>query len=148
MAEGRWVYLSALAELKILKPIRIVCNRTNIATTGNHYGIPKRRKAVLVDDIAKDCRELIEEKCAAKGWKILELAVQRDHVHLFVRPFPDNSPSEIVKECKGITFLLSTQEIPFCFEKITLSWTRSYFVATAGNVSAETIKNREAQKGL
>jgi putative transposase len=49
---------------------------------------PKRRKAVLTGVIAKDCKALIEAKCAEQGWKILELAVQPDHVHLFVRAWP------------------------------------------------------------
>ncbi len=46
---------------------------------------PKRRKAVLVGAVARDCKALIEKKCAERGWTILELAIQPDHVHLFVR---------------------------------------------------------------
>jgi putative transposase len=45
---------------------------------------PKRRKPVLLNSIAADCRKLLEEKCAEKGWEILELAIQPDHVHLFI----------------------------------------------------------------
>ncbi len=33
---------------------------------------PKRRKAVLTGLIAKDCKALIEAKCAEQGWKILD----------------------------------------------------------------------------
>ena len=33
---------------------------------------PKRRKAVLKDAIAVDCRRLIEQKCAEQGWEIVE----------------------------------------------------------------------------
>jgi len=31
---------------------------------------------------------LIEKKCQEKGWTILELTVEPDHVHLFVRAWP------------------------------------------------------------
>ena len=108
---------------------------------------PKRRKPVLVGEIAKDCQSLIREKCEEQGWKILELAVQPDHIHLFVQAFPDNSPSEIVKECKGITSYVLRKKYPDILKKLPSLWTRSYFVATAGNVSQETIKKYiEAQK--
>jgi len=53
----------------------------------------------LVRDIARDCRNLMQEKCEERGWRIQELAIQPDHIHLFVQAFPEDSPSEIVKEC-------------------------------------------------
>jgi len=64
---------------------------------------PKRRKAVLVGDVARDCRALIEAKCVEKGWAIQELAIQLDHVHLFVRAWPTTSAADILKEVKGVT---------------------------------------------
>jgi putative transposase len=110
---------------------------------------PKRRKPILVGDIARDCNTLIHEKCDEKGWKILELAIQPDHIHLFVQAFPENSPSEIIKECKGVTSYNLRKKYPAILKKLPSLWTRSYFVATAGNVSADTIKKYiEAQKGL
>lgn len=110
---------------------------------------PKRRKPILVGEIASDCNSLIHQKCDEKGWKILELAIQPDHIHLFVQAFPENSPSEIVKECKGVTSYFLRKKYLAILKKLPSLWTRSYFVATAGNVSAETIKKYiEAQKGL
>lgn len=37
------------------------------------------------------------------GWKVLELAIQPDHVHLSIQAFPTTSAADVVKECKGIT---------------------------------------------
>jgi len=31
---------------------------------------------------------LIENKCKEYGWRNIELAIQSDHVHLFVETFP------------------------------------------------------------
>lgn len=110
---------------------------------------PKRRKAVLVGDIARDCDAIIRRKCAERGWTVVELAIQPDHVHLFVQAFPDTKASEIVKECKGLTSFELRRKYKERLSKLPSLWTRSYFAATAGNVSQETIKRYiEAQKGL
>lgn len=109
---------------------------------------PKRRKPVLVGDIAADCKALIEKKCTEKGWKILELAVQPDHVHLFVQAWPVTAAAEIVKECKGLTSHELREKYP-ALRRLPSLWTRSYFAATAGNVSTEVIQRYiAAQKGL
>lgn len=109
---------------------------------------PKRRKAVLTGEIAKDCDRLIRQKCEEKGWRILELAIQPDHIHLFVQVWPTDSASEIVKECKGVTSFELRKKYPV-LKKLPSLWTRSFFAATAGNVSSETIQRYiAAQKGL
>jgi putative transposase len=109
---------------------------------------PKRRKAVLIGAIAKDCKALIEKKCAEQGWKIIELAIQPDHVHLFVRAWPTTSAAEVVKECKGLTSHELRQKYS-SLKKLPSLWTRSYFASTAGNVSSEVIQRYiAAQKGL
>ncbi len=100
---------------------------------------PKRRKPVLVGPVAARCRELIEGKCAVQGWEILALAIQPDHLHLFVRVWPSDSAAEVVKECKGITSFALRNEFPQ-LRKLPSMWTRSYFAATADKVSQETIQ--------
>jgi putative transposase len=42
------------------------------------------------------CRELIEGKCAEKGWHVIALAIQPDHIHLFVRVWPSDSEADVV----------------------------------------------------
>ncbi len=109
---------------------------------------PKRRKAVLVNAIAVECRQLIEQKCTEHGWQIIELAIQPDHIHLFVQVWPTDSAAEVVKECKGLTARILRQKYPQ-LRKLPSLWTRSYFASTAGNVSKETIARYiAAQKGL
>jgi putative transposase len=109
---------------------------------------PKRRKAVLNDAIAVDCRRLIEQKCAERGWEIVELAIQPDHIYLFVRVWPSVSAADVVKEVKGLT----SHELRARYavlRKLPSLWTRSYFAATVGTVSNETVQRYiEAQKGL
>lgn len=109
---------------------------------------PKRRKKVLVGPVAKDCDKIIREKCAEMGWQVVELAIQPDHIHLFVRAWPTTPAYEIVQQCKGRTSHDLRQKYKHLLRLPSL-WTRSYFASTAGNVSAEIIKKYiEAQKGL
>jgi putative transposase len=109
---------------------------------------PKRRKAVLVNAIASECRQLIEQKCQEHGWHILQLAIQPDHIHLFVRVWPTDSAAEVVKECKGVTSRVLRQKYPQ-LKKLPSLWTRSYFASSVGNVSSQTIEAYiAAQKGL
>jgi putative transposase len=109
---------------------------------------PKRRKPVLVNAIAADCRALIEAKCVEKGWEIIELAIQPDHVHLFVRVWPSDSAADVVKECKAVTSH-DLRRRHASLRKLPSLWTRSYLASMAGNVSSETVKRYiEAQRGL
>jgi putative transposase len=109
---------------------------------------PKRRKPVLTGKVATDCRTLIEKKCDDLGWHIEELAIQPDHVHLFVRVWPTTSAADVLKEVKGVTSHELRQKYPQ-LRKLPSLWTRSYFASTAGNVSQETIRRYiEAQKGF
>jgi len=100
---------------------------------------PRRRKPVLVGPGAARCRELREGKCAERGWTILALAIQPDHLHLFVRVWPSDSAAAVVKECKGITSFHLRKEFPHLL-KLPSMWTRSSCASTADTVSQQTIQ--------
>ena len=110
---------------------------------------PKRRKPILTGKIKDRLIELVQQKCAEKGWDIRELAVQPDHVHVFMRVWPTDSAADVIKEIKGITSFHLRKEFASLLSKLPSLWTRSYFASTSGNVSAETIQRYiEAQKGI
>ena len=100
---------------------------------------PKRRKPVLINDIKIECENLIKQKCEEEGWEILNITIQPDHVHLFVRVFPTTPASTVIKECKGFVAYNMRRKYD-TLRKLPCMWTRSYFASTAGNVSAETIQ--------
>ena len=109
---------------------------------------PRRRKPVLEDEVKARCEHLMREKCETKEWTVLTLAIQPDHLHLFVRCYPSASASEVVKECKGVTSFCLRREFSH-LRKLPSMWTRSFFASTTGNVSQETIRKYvEAQKGI
>jgi len=95
---------------------------------------PKYRKPVLTDNVANRMEQIIYELAKTRKWDIPNLTIQPEHVHIFLRFNVKESPHQVVKAIKGKT---SNQ-----------LWTRSYFFATAGNVSSEIIqKYIEEQKG-
>ncbi|MDW7973475.1 MAG: IS200/IS605 family transposase [Thermodesulfovibrio sp.] len=109
---------------------------------------PKYRKPILVGEIKERCEQLILELAKEKKWEILNLTVQSDHVHIFIRFNPDESPHKVVKAIKGRTSNRLRKEFPELVTKLPTLWTRSYFVATAGNVSQDIIQEYiENQKG-
>src|SRR5215210_937486 len=64
---------------------------------------PKRRRKILTGAIGGDCERLIREVCTQHGWEILELAIQPDHIHLFVHCWPKDSAADVVAALKGRT---------------------------------------------
>lgn len=101
---------------------------------------PKYRRSVLVDSVAERLRELIEQKADGHGWPIVALEIMPDHVHLFVRADPTAAPSHIANQIKGFTSKVLRDEFPHLRRRLPTLWSRSYFVASVGNVSASTIQ--------
>ena len=65
--------------------------------------VPKYRKRVLKGQIAKRIDGMIRFACQINEWEIYELAIQEDHVHVYLGAQPKWSPSEIMNKIKGGT---------------------------------------------
>lgn len=108
---------------------------------------PKRRKPVLVGAIAKRLDQILHEVAQNHNWDIEHLAIQPDHLHLFIRGDSATPAHDMVRLLKGRSAHDLRKEFPILLRLPSL-WTRSYFCATAGNVSATAIERYiEAQKG-
>ena len=119
---------------------------TTLSLINYHFvWIPRRRRKVLVNDVKKRLTELIYEKSGELDGKIVSLAIEPDHVHLFLNCLPDLAPKQIMHRIKGYSSYILRKEFPH-LKRMPSMWTRSYFVSTAGNVSSSTIqKYIEAQ---
>jgi putative transposase len=100
---------------------------------------PKYRRAVLAGSVAGRCRELISEKCAEHGWRIVTLEVP-DQVRLFVKTGPKDSPSYVANQLKGFTSRRLREEFPHLRSRLPTLWSRSFFVASVGAVSTATVQ--------
>jgi putative transposase len=90
--------------------------------------------------VASRLEQIIHEVANEHDWKIIQLAIQPDHVHLFIRTDPYTLPTDIARLIKGRSSHHMRKEFPHLSRMPSL-WTRSAFYSTAGNVSRETIQN-------
>ena len=98
-----------------------------------------RRKIFLIDGIESRFKELAHQICEQNNIDILALECYIDHVHIFVSTPPKLSPADIMRIIKTNTARKLLNEFSYTLRSPTL-WTRSYFVSTAGDVSAQTIQ--------
>lgn len=76
-------------------------------------------------------------------WEIYELAIQPNHVHLYMSAQPKWSPSEIMKVIKGGTSNKIRELFPDLDEVYWGStfWADGYFVRSVGVLSDKVIAN-------
>ena len=102
--------------------------------------LPKYRRKVLVGGIPNRLVELLNEKSAELKGEVLKVTVQAEHVHLFCSFPPTLAPHQIMHRLKGYTAFRLRKEFPHLKSRLPNMWTRSYFVGTAGTVTATTIQ--------
>jgi putative transposase len=93
----------------------------------------------LQGKLAQRLSQIIHEVAKANEWEVLRLAIQSDHVHLFLRANPSTLPTDIARRIKGWSAHDLREEFPF-LKKMPSLWTRRTFSSTAGNVSADVIE--------
>ncbi len=85
--------------------------------------------------MAKWLDDLIREICAGRDGEIEALAVEIEHVHLFVSCAPRDAPAKVMNVMKSIT----ARELYVEFPRLRWShwggklWTDGYYVGSAGD---------------
>lgn len=104
--------------------------------------IPKYRRKVLTGEVSERLRGILHEVCQTKGFEVLALEIQPDHVHLFFSAPPGVAPALAVQWLKGISArtLFSEFRVLKKTHRNGHLWAPSYYVGTAGQVSAVTIR--------
>jgi len=73
---------------------------------------PKYRRKVLEGEVAEAAEEIIRENCKELDIEVIDLAVNVDHVHLFIKYPPKYSVSGIAKRIKGRSSKLLRDRFP------------------------------------
>lgn len=102
--------------------------------------IPKYRRKVLKGRIALRLEEILRTHAAEQGWNVIELAIQPDHVHLFIETTPKEAPNTVVRLLKGRSARLLRKEFRHLRRFARTMWTPAAYIGSIGHVSAETVK--------
>ena len=127
----------------MLRMVDIVSNRNCVYQTAYHViWCPKYRRDILVGVIAEETGNMLDALCTEYGWPVISKEIQADHIHLFVTIPPAIAVANVVKILKGTTARWLFLKFPALKKRLCGGhlWSPSYYVGTAGNVSAETIR--------
>jgi putative transposase len=110
--------------------------------------VPRYRKRVLKGNIAKRIEGMIRFASQINDWEIYELAVNLDHVHLYMGAQPKFAPSEIMKIIKGGTSNKIRELFPELDEVYwgATFWADGYLVKTVGYVTDKVISEYVAKQ--
>ena len=103
--------------------------------------IPKYRKRVLKDKIKRSIEGMIKFAAQINDWEVYELAVQEDHIHLYLSASPKWSPSAVMKIIKGGTSNKIRKLYPNLDEVYWGStfWADGYMVKSVGELTDKVI---------
>ena len=104
--------------------------------------IPKYRKRVLVGRIKERLQELLNQCAEVNRWKIEELNIQSDHIHMLVQLRTNVSVSRAVQLFKGGSSKIIREEFPELEEFLwgDSFWADGYFAETFGKLNEERIR--------
>ena len=127
-------------------------NYTNTLVYSCQYHVifcTKYRRRILNDIVSKRLKDLVLEKQEEYKYKILEMEVMEDHVHLLVDVNPQIGIHAVVSNIKGYLSNTLRKEFRDLRTRVPTLWTRSKFISTVGSVSLEIVKQYiENQKNV
>ena len=101
---------------------------------------PKYRRNVLINDVENDLKEMLLFKSKEISVEIQTMEVMPDHVHLFVKAEPIDSPHWIVQQLKGYTSKMLRSKYKHLRSQLPTLWTRSYFCESVGHISEDSVR--------
>ena len=107
-----------------------------------YHRIPKYRKRILSGKLAVRSDELLKQACDINRWKIEELNIQTDHIHILIQLRSDKSLAKTVPILKGGSSRAIRKEFPKLDEFLwgNSLWVDGYFAETVGIASEDMIK--------
>lgn len=104
--------------------------------------VPKYRKRVIKGKIKKSLEKLLQECAEINRWKIDELSVQTDHIHILMQIKPNISVSKCIQIFKGGTSKQIREDFPELEEFLwgDSFWSDGYFAETIGRCDEEIIR--------
>lgn len=107
-----------------------------------------RRKALKYEDVRNRLYEIIQKLINQYEVEIINMNTGDDHIHILFKAKPKLCLSKFINMLKGVTARYLRKEFPKLKKMLwgDSFWSDSYFVATTGQVSLDTlIKYVESQ---
>jgi putative transposase len=124
-----------------MKKKRWTISNKSVFNIGYHLiWCPKYRRPVLTNGVDIRLKELLNEKAKEINVEIVSMEIMPEHIHLFIKDSPVDSPHFIVQQLKGYTSRILRREFKTLKSRIPTLWTRSYYCESVGHISEETIK--------
>ncbi len=101
---------------------------------------PKYRRKVLVNGIDEELKKMILEKQDEYKYKVIEMEIMSDHVHLLLDINPRIGIFKVINQIKGYSSRVLREEHPELRSRLPTLWTRSKFISTVGAVTLEVVK--------
>ena len=104
--------------------------------------IPKYRKRILKGRLSERLKEILIECADMNRWKIEEINIQLDHIHLLFQMRPEVSVSRMVQLFKGSSSRAIREEFPQLREFLWGKnfWADGYFAETVGQLNETKIR--------
>ncbi len=109
---------------------------------------PKYRGKVLVGEVALSLDGIIRDVCSELDVDVIRLAINPDHVHIYLDMPPELSVSKLVQKIKGVSSYELRKAFPYlkrwCAHAL---WSGGYYYGAVGN-GADIVKRYiENQRG-
>lgn len=104
---------------------------------------PKFRHPVLVDAVAIELKNILNQTCVTYDWILHELEIMPDHVHLFIQTNPTDAPSDVAKTLKSISAVHLFNKFPALKgQKFwgTGLWSPSTYYGSVGEMSEDIVR--------
>ena len=105
---------------------------------------PKYRKQILTGEVADFVERTLRRIAEEYEWEIEEVAVQAEHVHVFMQVGPKYGPARVVQIMKSISAREVFEAYPHLRKQLWAGrfWGAGYFVRSVGDeVTAEVIRH-------
>ena len=104
--------------------------------------VPKYRRKAMYGEVRKDLVDIFKQLCQMKHVDLVDGAICKDHVHMYLSIPPKISISSFMSHLKGKSALMLFDRHPEYKEKNNKHfWARGFYCETIGNVNEETVKN-------
>ena len=113
--------------------------------------VAKYRKQILKGSIADDVKQNIYDICNSKGYEIIAMETDKDHLHLLISYDTTDRVCDIIKQIKQQTTYYLWQKyqnfLSGQYWKKRIFWSDGYFACSIGEVSSATIQKYIESQG-